>query len=178
MPKKTKIILLIVLISVIILGGAVWYFNRDSERILQNTENSKDIKTERLKDPNLLYTSTYWAGLCRNSKGERGGCYTERYLYSNGEYVEENGWIGLNNKTKIQPVDKWLEGTTVREVRKQIEESGLMAKDCLSQEIMDAGWDYQINLDGVKKSFHNPPEECKNIFDNIDQIIDSAKQNI
>lgn len=130
-------------------------------------------KTQRLADPNLLYFSSWWSGLCRNSHGEEGGCYGEMYFYSTGKFVKKSGWVGLNDRKEINPtVENQFSTATVSDIIQKIRTSGLIIKNCYPQEIMDAGWDYQINLDGVKKSFHNPPEDCESTFNYIDDIID------
>jgi hypothetical protein len=127
-----------------------------------------------LADPNLLYASMWWAGMCSNKKNEAGGCYHELYLYSDGKFVKMSGFIKYNEESGREPdpsVQKRFSSSTVEQIKKTIRESGVMAKDCPPQEIMDVGWDYQINLDGVKKSFHNPPDDCKATFEFIDGVI-------
>ena len=46
-----------------------------------------------------------------------------------------------------------------------------MTKNCSSDSIMDAGWDYQITIDGIKKSFHNPSKDCMVIFDKLEGLL-------
>lgn len=171
MSKKTKIILGIITVLILIGGGAIILFDKGDE-------NNNAPTDSRLEDPNLLYASFWWAGLCSNEKHESGGCYAQAYLYSDGKFIKISGFVKYNeNDLKIEPppIETKLEADIIIQITKIIKDSGIMTNNCFPQTIMDVGWDYQINLDGVKKSFHNPPEECKNIFDEIDNIINSVK---
>jgi hypothetical protein len=174
MTKKTKIILFISLAVAIFLGMAVVWINSDPVCILWGCKKGENTQHPNLlEDPNLLYASTFWSGMCRNEKGERGGCYTEIYFYSDGKLVKYSDFISSNGRENNNPPSETQLGLeAVSEVVKQIKDSMIMTKDCPSRQIMDAGWDYQINLDGVKKSFHNPPDECRSTFESIDGIID------
>lgn len=137
------------------------------------------LKEQRLADPNLLYFSSWWAGLCGNEKNEQGGCYSELYLYSDGKLIKMSGFIKYNEENGREPdpdIQKQLSSSTMERIEKTIRDSGVMEKDCPPQTIMDAGWDYQINLDGVKKSFHNPPRDCRDIFDAVDNIINPSTE--
>ena len=52
-----------------------------------------------------------------------------------------------------------------------------MKKECSPDTIMDAGWDYDINLDDVEQSFHNPPDDCRSVLDAIDKTIIPVTEN-
>lgn len=132
-------------------------------------------KEQRLADPNLLYFSSWWAGLCANEKHETGGCYSELYLYSDGQFIKMSGFIKYDEESGREEnpnIQKQFSSSTVEQIKKIIRDYGVMTKNCPPENIMDAGWDYQINLDGIKKSFHNPPQNCRDTFNAIDDILD------
>ena len=52
-----------------------------------------------------------------------------------------------------------------------------MAKDCPPNEIMDVGWDNQITIGGIKKSFHNVSPDCRDTFDQVDNLLNDAAKN-
>jgi len=175
MKKKTKIILISIIVLVI--GYSIyWLIFRTCcgpKPVLVQTNNI--TKDQRLADPNLLYFSSWWAGLCANEKHEQGGCYRELYLYSDGEYIKMSGFVKYNEedgKEEDSNVQNQLSSLAIEKIKTMIRDSGIMASDCPTGQIMDAGWDYQINLDGVKKSFHNPPEICRDTFNVIDDTLD------
>lgn len=140
----------------------------------------KLTKEQRLTDPNLLYASTYWAGLCSNDKGEGGGCYDELYLYSNGDFIRQSGFIKYNESSRKEEnpiVQGQLSSAVFEQIIKKIKDSDVMTKECKPSMIMDVGWDHQIRLDGVKRSFHNVPTDCRDTFDEIDNIINAVAEN-
>lgn len=161
MAKKIKVILWIILI--VLLGVSVyWLYSLtwDTERIISGVK-----PPSRLDDSDLVYASQYWAGLCSRGN-EEGDCYDEIYLYNSGKFIKEAGFVTSGNKREIDPtVEKNLGVTMVNQIIKKIKDSGVMAKDCPPREIMDAGWDYQITIDKVKKSFRNPSLDCQDVFD-------------
>lgn len=146
----------------------------------KTTTTTKPPKDSRLDDPNLLYASFSSSGLCSNSKGEEGGCYTHIFLYQSGKYLEESGWQGLNNKEEISPlVEKQFDPSTMAKIIKQIKDSEIMTKDCPSAQTQDAWFSYQLNLDGVKKSFEaSPILDCQKIFWEIDALISSIVKSL
>lgn len=180
MNRKLKIILLIILILITgyIIFRLIFYTccaPNPKPALIHSRIN--DTKDQRLADPDLLYASMNWAGLCVNEKQERGGCYGELYLYSDGDFIKKVGFIKYdeeNGGEENPGVRKQLSSDSIEQVEKIISDSVVMQKDCPPQDIMDAGWDYQINFDGVKKSFHNPPKECLDIFNQIDEKINFA----
>ncbi len=131
-----------------------------------------DSKNVRLADPLLIYASFTGSGLCGNDKGEDGGCLYRNYLYSTGELVQEYFWFGADKNNTSSVSTKTLEQPALQAVIKRIEDSGLMTADCPEQKIMDASWDYTINLGLSSKSFHNPPDYCREEFDQIDELLD------
>ena len=136
-------------------------------------------KEQRLADPNLLYASMDWAGMCTNDKHEAGGCYDGIYLYLDGRVVKLSGFIKFNEgsqRDNIPSDQKQLTSAAIEQIKKIIRGSNILTKDCKPETIMDAGWDYQVNLDGVKKPFQNPPQECRDVFDKIDNIINPTEK--
>ena len=83
--------------------------------------------------------------------------------------------MGYEEKTITYPtVKKQLSKVVVDQVINQINTSGIMTKICMPMMIQDAWWNYQINLDGKKVKFRNPPDACMDDFNKIDKLIDSA----
>ena len=165
MTKKIKIILLI--IAIILLAGFCCLFLYIGRPIPPKTTTPS-----RLDDVGLVYAYKYWAGLCSNGKGEEGGCYNEWYFYDTGKLIKMSGFMRYGSGIEANPtVEKNLGVAFVDQIIKKIKESGLMTKDCPPGDIMDAGWDYQITVDGVKKSFHNPLLSCQDLFKQIDKLI-------
>lgn len=164
MNKKIKIVLLIIAVVIVLLVAfAIWYGGRI-------TPSPK--LPSRLDDPDLVYASQFWGGLCGNEKGEEGGCYAEIYLYGSGKFVKESGFVHPGNKRDITPtIERDFTASIVEQIINKIKDSGVMVKNCPPSDIMDAGWDYQINISGAKKSFRNPPKDCKEIFDEIDKFL-------
>jgi hypothetical protein len=166
MTKKRKIILLFVVVLILLLGIMVYNNNKNT---------IPEVKTvSKLDDPTLVYASQYWAGLCGNEKGENGGCYDELYLYNTGKLISVSGFINEKTMKKDDSTtEKNIGVIVVNQIIKKIKDSGVITKNCLPNDIMDAGWDYQTNLNGIKTSFHNPQAECKSIFDGIDKTLSS-----
>ena len=137
-------------------------------------EPTQTIKEQRLADPGLLYFSSLWGGLCSNEAGESGGCYTEMYLFGSGKFFKESGFLRYGGDDDINPtIERDFTPSIVGQITNKIKDSGVMGKDCPSSTIMDAGWDYQVNIDGVKKLFSNPLSDCRDIFDEVDNLIDA-----
>ena len=65
----------------------------------------------------------------------------------------------------------------IDEIKNQINKSNILIKDCAPITIYDAGWDYQISINGEKKLFTNSPLECRNIFDEIDNLLNGQLKN-
>ena len=86
---KTKIILSLVVVLIILICVTVYY---SKDYVTLDTKN-----ISKLNDPNLIYSSKYWEGLCANEKGEGGGCYSELYFYNNGKLITKSGFT--NQKT-------------------------------------------------------------------------------
>lgn len=127
-----------------------------------------------LDDKGLIYASQFWAGLCSKG-GKPGGCYDELYFYDTGKFVKESGFTAQYDKKEVSPTfEKNIGINMVDQIIKKIEDSGVMTKDCPPSDIMDAGWDYQLNIGGVKRIFHNPPSSCRDIFDEIDNLLEDA----
>jgi hypothetical protein len=172
-----KIFLIIIILVIVLLIGYIiyWLIFRTCCGQTSLPVEAGSTKEERLADPNLLYASSSWAGLCSNDKQERGGCYTDIYLYSNGNLVRDSGFVPYDGERQANPVSELeVESAMMSKILEKINNSRIMEKDCPPNLIMDAGWDYEINLDGVKKSFHNPPDDCQEIFFYIDNIISSV----
>lgn len=166
MHKKTPWIILII---VLVLGFVVWDTFTREDGYEKYAPGSRDV---RLADPDLLYASSSSSGLCRNEKGEEGGCGFSSYLYASGTLAEETTWSGVDGSETISPSERQVSEDVVNQITKELRDSGIMNKDCPEQLIMDAGWSYQVTMDGVTKSFDNPPQECQDIFDKADAIID------
>lgn len=143
------------------------------------TTTNNPPKDIRLEDSNLLYASLNSSGMCSNSKGEEGGCYSRYFLYYSGKYLVESGWAGLNNKKETSPtVEKQFTQNMMDKIIEKIKNSDIMNKDCPSVQNMDAWFSYQLNLDGVKKFFATSPTyECQKIFWEIDTLINSTAKN-
>jgi len=73
-------------------------------------------------------------------------------------------------------MEKNFDESVIADITKTLRDSGVMEKECPPREIMDAGWDYEVNLDGKKISFRNPPDDCKNVFNAIDEKINNLLQ--
>ncbi|MFA6566144.1 MAG: hypothetical protein WCT48_05330, partial [Candidatus Paceibacterota bacterium] len=56
-------------------------------------------------------------------------------------------------------------------IKKEIADSGIMKKNCPEQKVMDAGWYYQIRLNGATISLHNPPAECRSVLAGIETLL-------
>lgn len=175
--KIFKIFGLAVAILILLFVGLVIWINVKYPPPSNNVPTPKDA---RLADPNLLYASFFSSGLCSNGKGEEGGCYTHIFLYRSGKYIDESGWEGLNNKKETSPaVEKQFTPNMVDKIIKQIKDSGIMDKSCPPVQNFDAWWNYQINLDGVKKVFaDSPPYECQKTFWEIDALINSSVKSV
>jgi hypothetical protein len=120
---------------------------------------------KRLEDPDLLYASTSWAFFCTN-----GPCSSGNYFYKSGKIVE------IDNS--VITAEKQANKDLVNQVIKFIKDSGIMEKNCPPAQIMDAGWSYHINLEGRKWSASNTSDDCEDIFDEIDELINSAIKSI
>lgn len=120
---------------------------------------------KKLEDPDLLYASTSWAFFCTN-----GPCSYGKYFYNSGKIVE------IENSVKT--LEKQANKSLVNKVIKLINDSGIMEKNCPPAQIMDAGWSYYINLEGKKRSASNTSADCEDIFDKIDELINSAVKSI
>ena len=169
MTKKTKIILSLVVVLIILICVTVYY---SKDYVTLDTKN-----ISKLNDPNLIYSSKYWEGLCANEKGEGGGCYSELYFYNNGKLITKSGFT--NQKTgenSDSTIEKDLGVVTVNQFIKSIKDSRIMSKNCPAGEIMDAGWDYQVSIEGVKKTFHNIASDCRVVFDNADKFLNDLKK--
>lgn len=118
-----------------------------------------------LEDPDLLYASTSWAFNCQNEKGEAEPCSSGNYFYKSGKIIE------IQNSVKT--AEKQANKSLVNKVIKLINDSGIMEKNCPPAQIMDAGWSYYINLEGKKWSASNTSNDCEDIFDKIDELINS-----
>lgn len=160
--KEIILGIVVIFITLIIIG----YFTPD------NGTSQNDNKNTKLNNPDLLYSSRFWAGLCGNDKGEDGGCYTEFYLYNSGKLVKDEGFVKyLTNKKEVETTEKQLNQNFIDEIKSEINNSGIIVRSCAPETIYDVGWDYQINVNGLKKSFRNPPPHCKDIFDKIDNLL-------
>jgi len=166
MRKRKIVIFLLFLIIVAVVYGLYFYFGR---KMNANKTEDSDI---RLLNPELLYYSSSWYGMCRNDQGEEGGCSNKVYLYSTGRFVEEVGW-SVGDDLTIVPREKKFSADSIKKIENLIRDSGLMTMNCPDGFIFDAGWDYRINLDGEKRSFHNPPRDCRDLFKGVDKLIDS-----
>ena len=177
MTKRRKIIFLVILaIFIALLAWLVFYelFKTCGDCGKPPINKTPTAKQARLEDPNLLYASLTSFDLCGNSQGQQGGCYTELYLYKDGKFEKLSGFITSDNprqRDEKPAVEKQLGQNFANIVALEIKNSGLITKDCPPQMIMDAGWDYKINLAGETTDYHNPPKICKDKFDKIDKLI-------
>jgi len=156
MIKRTLVtLLIIVLLCLGCFFGYISWHNR---------------QTPSLDDPTLLYASEYWVGDCRKNDRE-GGCYRNIYLYNTGRIIIESGFTAKDIK-EIDPTIKKDSGLIIiNKITNEIKNSGILTKDCLSDTIVDVGWEHQINLDGVKKYFNNASSDCKDVFDRLDAMV-------
>ena len=172
MSKKQKTILYVTLGTILLLGIIGWYTPPDDTKTPPITTEPTITKTERLADPNLLYAYMSSSGMCGNDKGERGGCYTEYYLYTSGKLDKEMGWFGEDGTKSIFPTEERQVATiTVDQIIKTLKGSEILTKDCPAQEIMDADFDYFANIDGTKKEFHNPPKTCGTTLEEVERTL-------
>lgn len=130
----------------------------------------------RWDDPDLVYASKWWAGLC-GKNGVSGGCASSLYLFASGKVQQITVFQAQLNAPALAPQESlWqLSPATFTAVKEKIQDSGILSKPCPTQTIMDAGWDYKIVLQGTAKTFRNPPQECRDIFSAIDDMIQAAK---
>lgn len=129
---------------------------------------------QHLADPHLFYAKMTSSGLCSNENHEPGGCYSDTYLYIDGKLVKDSGFIPYTGKKIVNPSTQiQISSITISQINKKITDSNIMDKNCPDGQIMDAGWDYQLNFNGVKKTFHDVYGDCKKIFDEIDLLIKS-----
>lgn len=172
MTKKEKIILSSVIVFILLIGFTI--YRADNSHII---ETKQEAKTTKLDNPDLVYASTFWAGLCGNGKGEVGGCYGARYLYKTGRFTIESGFISEKDVREDNPIiEKDLGIDAVNQVIKKIKDSGVLLKSCPPGMINDVGWDQQVTINGVKNSFHNIASGCRDTFDQIDNLLnDEAK---
>lgn len=173
MTKKLVALALIILIVAVVLAK----LPKKEEKQGSVVTTTKD---QRLADPNLLFSYISGSGLCRNSKGEQGGCYSYTFLYKSGKYISESGWIGLENERETQPaVKKKLDQSSMDKIIREIRDTGIMEKSCPAKLIMDASFYYQINLDGTKRVFEaSPPADCRDVLSKIDTLINSTAKSI
>lgn len=178
--KNLKIVLLAVALTLSVLFALGLIASiREGKGTVPTGATDKDSRAERLKDPNLLYGYFSWSGMCINDRGEEGGCGTEKYLYLDGKYIEKNNWSGPDDKKEAEPtIKKQLDKAIVEKVKAEIRSRGLMVKDCSPVFTTDAGWDYFVNLDGVKRNFSNPPEPCSGALKAINEAIYSAQATV
>lgn len=128
----------------------------------------------RLADPDLLFAASSWSGLCGNDKGEPGGCFDYFYLYNSGKFIHESKWEGSQNQESNSSEEKQLNKEVMAKIIKQIKDAKILTLNCPALEIMDAGWFYQINSEGTKISFHNPPQACTVEFNKVLDLIEAA----
>jgi len=173
-PGKRKIWKVIVLILLIFVLLIIVLANIPVTKDKITTDNPPE--DPRLEDPDLLYASLNSSGMCSNSKGEEGGCYSRNFLFHSGKYLVESGWEGLNNIKETSPaVEKQFTPNMMAKIVKKIKDSNIMSMECPSVQNTDTWFSYQLNLDGVKKFFAaSPTFECQKIFWEIDVLIDSA----
>lgn len=176
--RHSKIFWLSLIILVLLAGYVLfnWLFSTCCAPPPKTTP-FKSIYTseQRLADPKLLYAAMTSAGLCANEKHDQGGCYNNAYLYLDGRLVKDSGFIPYNGQREDnQPTQVQISNTVMSQISKKINDSNIMNKDCPDGQIMDAGWDYQLNFNGVKKTFHDVYGDCKKVFDDIDKLIKPA----
>lgn len=176
MTKKKKITFLVILaLFIALLAWLVFYqLFKTCGNCGKPPVKAPTAKQARLEDPELLYASLTSFDLCGNGQGQQGGCYTELYLYQDGKFEKLSGFVTFDNprqRDEKPAVEKQLGQKFADTIASEIKKSGLMLKDCPPQMIMDAGWDYKINLDGEKTGYHNPPKVCQDEFDKIDKLI-------
>ena len=170
MGKNGKIIWAIVIAAVALL--VILPYLGEIAREHTKTADVPTPRDLRLTDPDLFYAASSWSGMCSNEKGEEGGCIDYFYLYNSGKFIHEFEWQGSDGRISTSSSEKMLGEKAVAEIVKQIKDAKLLTRDCPALEIMDAGWSYRINLDGVKKSFDNPPEDCAV---ELNKALDSAE---
>jgi hypothetical protein len=169
--KLIKIVLAICLLVLVFVTLSIMLTNYNRDHLSIPPPNPLNA---RLSDPGLLYYSSSSYGLCSNEKGSDGACSSSIYLYSSGKLVGETVWEEENqgNNTNSKN-EKQLSESSLEKIITQIKKSDLMVKNCPEQLVMDASWSYQINIDGVKKTFRNPSEACQSKFEKIDELINS-----
>lgn len=176
--KVIGIIAAVLILLFIIL--AIWVYYHDRENGDQSQPPVVSTFDLMIADPHVLYASSFWSGMClSNTTKEEGGCASETYLYDTGKYVFISHWEGLGNKRVDQPrEEKELGKKVVEKIIKNIRDSKIMNKECPEYQTVDAGWDYQLQLDGQKKRFINRPDECQPTLDAIDKMIMEAAKTV
>lgn len=126
----------------------------------------------RLSDPSILFASSISSGLCHNSQtNSSGGCVTNLYFYKTGSLTTETIWYDKDGKPTVSTATKELGLESSNNIAAEITSSGILDRSCPSVLPMDVSWNYLINLDGVKKEFDNPPEDCRAEFTKISNLI-------
>ncbi len=174
--SKKKIILIVLVVAVIAIVARIYWWETHKVCGDCGAPKVRDAvqKSQRLADPDLLYFSSYWYLYSNENDQHEIGLYiVENYLYFSGRLLRETRLEGMADTGDIdKSIEIKLESDSVSNIEKQIRDSGLITKDCPKGAIFDGtSFEYQINFDGVKKSFHNPPEDCRAIFDSIDDAI-------
>jgi len=129
----------------------------------------------RLNDPGLAYAYQFSSGFCNNGEGEQGGCYAYMYLYDSGKFVKESGFVRSDDTVDVHPtIERDFSGPIAEGIIDKIRRTGVLGKNCPETPIEDADYFYQVNIDGVKKSFSNPPPDCKYDLDSVLDLINAT----
>ena len=127
-----------------------------------------------LNDPDLLYSARTTIGLCRTKSGDGGTCYSKTSLYFSGKLVTEGSEVVMveegEERVTYPTVEKTLSKATIDKIIKQIRDSGVLAKPCEAQPVMDLYVSYFINLDGVQKEINYPG--CEAELNAINKLIE------
>jgi hypothetical protein len=173
MTKQTKVIIWICATTVILMLLTMSWYRQNNLGKTSGTDTTK--LDARINDADLLYASLTWAGLCSNENNEPGGCFTKEFLSTSGKLVKEYEFVPAKGGEAKKATQKILIAPAdVAAIKQEIKDSNIMSAVCNESEIMDAGFEYVITLEGTQKIFNNPIESCKKTFDILDGMVRDA----
>lgn len=179
MPKSKQItwIILAIIFLIVSLGVITIIFTNELgyEKVMRSRlkDDAETIAAEPVEE-GLFYSSKMFAGLCRGKNGEDAGCYFELYLYRDGRFNKKVGFVYYEDRRRENEptIEKQFDQKFIDSIIKKLTDANLQVKNCIPQRIMDAGWDYEINLTGRPVLFRDPPEQCKAVFEEINKLLD------
>lgn len=156
MSHKVRIFLrILILLTVTVIAGTLIYNQRKYNNITQYINNRNDI---------LIYKRSEGWGPCPS---EELTCRLDTYLYKSGKLI----FIGDTN------MEVKLDKEIVAKIVNEIEESGVLDKDCSGPMVLDYTVKYEINIDGKTKKIGYEDTKCWDDLTKVNQIIDSYYDN-